>query len=298
MGGGEGIDLFLSPKWPGVVLPERGGSPRNHAGPLPSTPTSPTGICPYFVSWGLWKEGIVHSASAGTRGGHDHRVTVLVVLLTLLIVLGWSESTAAQPIEQPIDCTEAISIGTIFIGHDCGEWASVLISGNAIIRKPWSRANRASRAVRLRERREGSPALAPPTTVPDRNPDPNPLDGPLPADERNGNRGGTTVDGLDVELRCEATPEQTIITNNGGETVIVTELLSLAGPLVAGEEGAPDPDLAIAPGQTRIYETGPGADLASGGISSPIYDNDHLSEEGARILTSTGESIEAPCASR
>jgi hypothetical protein len=84
----------------------------------------------------------------------------------------------------------------------------------------------------------------------------------------------------------------------GGETVIVTEIRSLAGPPVAGEEGAPDPDLAIAPGQTRIYETGAGADLASGGISSPIYDNDRLTEEGARILTSTGESIEAPCASR
>ena len=240
----------------------------------------------------------MHSASAGTRGEHDRRVTVLVVVLTLLIVLGWSECAAAQPIERPTDCTEAIFIGTIFIGHDCGEWASVLISGNAIIREPWSRANRASRAVRLRERREGSPALAPPTTVPDRNPDPDPLDGPLPADERNGNRGVTTVDGFDVELRCEAMPEQTIITNNGGETVIVTEIRSLAGPPVAGEEGAPDPDLAIAPGQTRIYETGPGADLASGGISSPIYDNNRLSEEGARILTSTGESIEAPCASR
>jgi hypothetical protein len=70
------------------------------------------------------------------------------------------------------------------------------------------------------------------------------------------------------------------------------------GPPVAGEEGAPDPDLAIAPGQTRIYETGPGADPASGGISSAIYDNDRLSEEGARILTSTGESIEARCESR
>src|SRR5215213_2963911 len=157
MGGGEGIDPFLSPKRPGVALPKRGGSPRNHVGPLPSSATSPTRLCPYFVSWGLWKEGAVHSASAGTRGEHDRRVTVLVVVLTLLIVLGWSESTAAQPIERPTDCTESISIGTIFIGHDCGEWASVLISGNAIIREPWSRASRASRAVRLRERREGYP---------------------------------------------------------------------------------------------------------------------------------------------
>ena len=66
---------------------------------------------------------------------------------------------------------------------------------------------------------------------------------------------------------------------------------------LAGEEGAPDPDLATAPGQTRIYETGAGADTAAGGIRSAIYDNDRLEEEGARITTSTGESIEAPCVS-
>jgi hypothetical protein len=59
----------------------------------------------------------------------------------------------------------------------------------------------------------------------------------------------------------------------------------------------PDPDLAIAPGQLRSYETGAGADPASGGISSPIYDNDRLSEEWVRILTGTEESIETVCAS-
>src|SRR5687767_3810817 len=236
---------------------------------------------------------------SGGESTLDHRRTAIALMLAALSVLGWSAPVAAQPIERPTNCTEAMAIGTIFIGHDCGEWASILISGNVIIRKPWSRANRASRAIRLRERREGSPVTAPPTTVPDRDtdPDPDPLDGPPPDESRNGNRGGATVANLDVELRCEATPEQTIITNNGDETVIVTEIQSLAGPPVAGEEGAPDPDLAIAPGQTRIYETGAGADPAGGGISSPIYDNDRLSEEGARILTSTGESIEAPCAS-
>ena len=240
----------------------------------------------------------MHSASARTGGEHDCRVTVLVAPLTLLILLGWSAPTAAQPIERPTDCTESMAIGTIFIGHDCGEWASVLISGNVIIRKPWSRANRASRAVRLREQREGSPVTASSPPTPDRNrePESDPLDGPPPRDEGNRNRSGTPGD-LQVELRCEATPEQTIITNNGDETVIVTEIQSLAGPPVAGEEGAPDPDLAIAPGQTRIYETGAGADPA-GGISSAIYDNDdRLSEEGARVLTSTGDSIEVRCAS-
>ena len=117
-----------------------------------------------------------------------------------------------------------MAIGTIFIGHDCGEWASVLISGNVIIRKPWSRANRASRAVRLREQREDHlsqhrrPLL--PTVTVNLNPT---LDGPPPRDEGNRNRSGTPGD-LQVELRCEATPEQTIITNNGDETVIVTEI--------------------------------------------------------------------------
>jgi len=105
------------------------------------------------------------------------------------------------------------------------------------------------------------------------------------------------VTDLQVELRYETTPEQTIITNNSDKTVIVTEIRSLVGPPVAGEEGAPDPDLAIAPGQTRTYETGAGADPATGGTSNAIYDNDRLSKEGARILTSTGESIEAHCAS-
>jgi hypothetical protein len=247
--------------------------------------------------------GFSHDARRGvvrlTSGAVNirRRCAPIALMFAVIVALGCAEPIAAQPSERATDCTEAISVGTIFIGHDCGEWASVLISGNVIIRKPWSRANRASRAVRLRERREGSPVVAPPTTVPDRDPDPDPLDGPPPRDAGNGNRGGTTADDLQVELRCEATPEQTLITNNGDETIIVTEVRSLAGPPVAGEEGAPDPDLAIAPGQTRIYETGPGADPAGGGIDSPIYDNDRLSEEGARILTSTGESIEARCAS-
>src|SRR3954471_3130172 len=193
----------------------------------------------------------------------NRRGTSIRFIFALLIALSCSQPTAAQPIEPPTDCTEAITVGTIFIGHDCGEWASVLISGNIIIRKPWSSAIAASRAVRLRERREGSPVTASPTPTPDRNREPasdpldgpsptsDPLDGPPSPDAGNRNRGGTTVTDLQVELRCETTPEQTIITNNSDKTVIVTEIRSLVGPPVAGEEGAPDPDLAIAPGQTR-----------------------------------------------
>src|SRR5215207_9595314 len=81
----------------------------------------------------------------------DRRRTVIALMFAALIVLGWSAPAAAQPIERPTNCTEAMAIGTIFIGHDCGEWASILISGSVMIRKPWSRANRASQAVRLRE---------------------------------------------------------------------------------------------------------------------------------------------------
>jgi hypothetical protein len=233
-----------------------------------------------------------------TAGADVHRrCRAFSLIFALLIALGCSQPSAAQPIERPTDCTEAITVGTIFIGHDCGEWASVLISGNIIIRKPWSSAIPASRAVRLRERREGSRVAASPTPAPDRTrePAPDPLDGPPPRDAGSRNRGGTTVNGLQVELRCETTPEQTIITNTGDETVVVTEIRSLVGPPVAGEEGGPDPDLAIAPGQTRTYETGADADPATGGISNAIYDNERLSKEGARILTSTGESVEARC---
>src|SRR5687768_1536730 len=117
-----------------------------------------------------------------TSGGEitlDRWCAPIALVFAVLIVLGWSAPAAAQPIERPTNCTEAMAIGTIFIGHDCGEWASVLISGNVIIRKPWSRANRASRAVRRRERREGSPVTAPPTTVPDRDPNPDPDPDPL-----------------------------------------------------------------------------------------------------------------------
>src|SRR5215213_1446960 len=165
----------------------------------------------------------------------NRRRTSISLIFAFLIALGCRQPSAAQPIERPTDCTEAMTVGTIFIGHDCGEWASVLISGNIIIRRPWSRALPASRAVRLRERREGSPVKASPTPAPDSVPNTEPLDGPPPSDtepldgpppsnSENRNRGGTTVNNLQVELRCETTPEQTIITNTGEETVIVTEI--------------------------------------------------------------------------
>lgn len=226
----------------------------------------------------------------------DRTRTAITVLLAVLILLGSYDPAVAQPIERPTNCTETMSTGTIFVGHDCGEWASVLISGTLVIRKPWSRANRASRAVRLRERREGRVGVAPTATPTVAGPA-DPLDGPPPSGRGNGNRGGTTPGNLQIALRCEDTPEQTIITNAGDQPIVVTEIRSLVGPLVAGEEGIPTSQLAIPPDETRTVETGSDADTASGGISSEIYDNDRLDEEGARIITNSGESIEAPCAS-
>lgn len=60
------------------------------------------------------------------------------------------EPAFAQQIERPTDCEEVMTAGAIFIGHNCGELASIMINGRIIIRRPWSRVNRASRAERLR----------------------------------------------------------------------------------------------------------------------------------------------------
>lgn len=82
--------------------------------------------------------------------------TVLCAL-ACIVLLGavWPEQVAAQRDDWPTNCTQATSGATIFIGHDCGEWASIMIVGRIEIRKPWNRTTRASRAVRIRERREG-----------------------------------------------------------------------------------------------------------------------------------------------
>ena len=88
-------------------------------------------------------------------------------LLVALFLMAAAEPLVAQVPEFPTDCTEAMSAGNVFIGHDCGEWASILISGRIIIRKPWSRANRANRGVRLRLRREagGAPPIVDDTAL-------------------------------------------------------------------------------------------------------------------------------------
>jgi hypothetical protein len=59
----------------------------------------------------------------------------------------------AATVPAPADCSDVTAGASIFIGHDCGEWSSVVIAGNIIICKPWSRAISASRAVRIRTAR-------------------------------------------------------------------------------------------------------------------------------------------------
>jgi hypothetical protein len=79
---------------------------------------------------------------------------LLVVLVSALVLAPGAAPVAAQPIEFPTGCSDVLASGSIFIGHDCGEWASIMIVGSIVIRTPWERANPASRAVRIRANRE------------------------------------------------------------------------------------------------------------------------------------------------
>jgi hypothetical protein len=88
------------------------------------------------------------------RAGHyTGCVRTILAALALLLAVSSLTPALAQPAGAPTDCTEVTSGASIFIGHDCGEWASVVIVGPIVIRKPWSGANAASRAVRIRAAR-------------------------------------------------------------------------------------------------------------------------------------------------
>ena len=84
----------------------------------------------------------------------------MVAALVGLVTLSLADPIAAQTVEFPTDCTEHLSSATIFIAHDCGEWASITIVGNIVIREPWSGVIPASRAARIRANREGGTAPA------------------------------------------------------------------------------------------------------------------------------------------
>ena len=105
----------------------------------------------------IWRTAIPVLRAAGSI----MRRRCLLSGIALLIALNgaaWPGPVAAQREDWPADCSQVMSSATIFIGHDCGEWASIMIVGRVEIKRPWSRTTRASRAVRIRERREGRSA--------------------------------------------------------------------------------------------------------------------------------------------
>jgi hypothetical protein len=141
------------------------------------------------------------TARCRLRPNRTNRERTALVALALLLAVSSLAPALAQPADAPTNCTEAMFSATIFIGHDCGEWASVVIAGNIIIRKPWSRANRASRAVRIRANRGDETA---PAEEPTRTPKPN----RTPKPRRTPASGDTTMFGVDIssgnpdELDC------------------------------------------------------------------------------------------------
>ncbi len=127
-------------------------------------------------------------------------VPIVVASLIALLLLPAAPLPAqfARP-ERPTDCTEVQSSANIFIGHDCGEFASVMIVGRIVIQRPWSRVNRASRAERIRARREGRApgANAAPTAAPAPRPTRAPAPTPTPAPRAN--TGGSRDDDVDCD---------------------------------------------------------------------------------------------------
>ena len=123
---------------------------------------------------------------------------LLVVLVSALVLAPDATPVAAQTREFPTDCSDVLASGSIFIGHDCGEWASIMIVGNIVMLKPWSQAISASRAARIRANRERSgEAGAEPTRTPRR-----------PRETREPAAPATTIFGVDIsqgnpaELDC------------------------------------------------------------------------------------------------
>jgi hypothetical protein len=209
---------------------------------------------------------------------------LLTIAITTLIV-GWDSPhlAVAQAPERPTNCTEAMDVGTIFIGHDCGDVADVLISGRVVIRRPWSHVTSASRSERLRIQRGGT--VAPPP-APEATPAPVTA-AQLAAPEAIPPRPRAKQRQVEISLNCAAEPERTTITNTGTDAFTVSRITSRAGPAVAGEETLPAINLVVPPGESHTVETGAGADPATGGIGNDIYD-DSLNGEGAIVKTTAG----------
>ncbi len=210
-------------------------------------------------------------------------------LLTIAIATGivvWdAQHVVAQAPERPANCTEAMDVGTIFIGHDCGDVADVLISGRIVIRRPWSHVTRASRSERLRIQRGGAvvPPPAPEATLPPVTAAQMAAPEAIPS-----SRSRAKQRRVEISLDCAAQPETTTIINTGPDAITVNRISSRAGPAVVGEETLPTIDLVIPPGESRTVETGPGADPATGGIGNDIFNDDRLDAEGAIVKTTAG----------
>jgi len=206
-----------------------------------------------------------------------------IAFATSVVVWDVQHLVAAQEPERPANCTEAMDVGTIFIGHDCGDVADVLISGRVVIRRPWSHVTSASRSERLRIARGGAVAPPPAATPP-------PVTAAqLAAPEAiPSSRSRAKQRLVAISLDCASQPETTTITNNGPEAITVNRMASRTGPAVVGEETLPAIDLVIPPGESRTVETGPGADPATGGIADEIFNDDRLDVEGVIVKTTAG----------
>lgn len=132
--------------------------------------------------------------AAGRVGSHAG-LWALTLAVTLSAV-ALPEPVTAHRDDWPMDCAQVTSSTAIFIGHDCGEWASIMIVGRIEIRKPWNRTTRASRAVRIRERREGRTGSA-------SRPGPAATISPAPAGEAPGIPFVNVSGGNSPELDCE-----------------------------------------------------------------------------------------------
>jgi len=141
------------------------------------------------------------------------------VVLAGLVILSLAEPLAAQTVtvDVPAVCTRIEMNKSIFIGHDCGEWASIVIVGNIEIRKPWSQAIGASRAARIRASREGAPApsveptrtprrtpSAEPTRTPRRTPSADPLDDILALDVSGGSSENPDCEDFSSQRQAQA----------------------------------------------------------------------------------------------
>lgn len=150
------------------------------------------------------------------------RNALLIAIVLVLALAGW-QSTAGQRDERLADCEEVIVAGRVAIGHNCGEVASILISGRIVIERPWSRVNSASRAERLRRR--GGRVARPETTAtatldpePTRSPRPEPTSTPTetPGDggdgggngSRNGGNGGGNGRAQDIDCNDFETQQE------------------------------------------------------------------------------------------